>query len=178
MQKLLSVFVERIFYSCEEIICKFDRLSCPWSTKIFDYGIILFPEMVVRVYNPLGLKRSQIAQPYCFLMFSGGRERVNCKGMGKGMTIACSFYQHTIWLLLDLRLYSTLRKKCSYLELFWPAFSRIWTEYGVSLRIQSKCMKMRGRITPNRDAFHAVQDLKVIGKIVRSNNQFTIIICT
>ena len=24
----------------------------------------------------------------------------------------------------------TVRKKCPYLELFWSAFSRIWTEYG------------------------------------------------
>ena len=24
----------------------------------------------------------------------------------------------------------TLRKNCPYLELFWSAFSRIWTEYG------------------------------------------------
>ena len=32
---------------------------------------------------------------------------------------------------------------------------RIRTEYGVSLRIQSKCRKMRTRITPTMDTFHA-----------------------
>ena len=30
--------------------------------KTFDYGIILFPEMAVRVYNPFVLKRFQTAQ--------------------------------------------------------------------------------------------------------------------
>ena len=41
-----------------------------------------------------------------------------------------------------------LHKKCPYSELFWSAFSRIWT-------IQSKCGKKRTRITPNTDAFEA-----------------------
>ena len=51
-------------------------------------------------------------------------------------------------------------EKCPYSELFWSAFSRIRTEYGkihskygVSLRIQSECGKMRTRITPNTDTF-------------------------
>ena len=62
LQMFLSVFAEMIFYTCEDIICKFDRLSYPCIIKTFDYGIVLFPEMVVRVYNPLGVKRFQIAQ--------------------------------------------------------------------------------------------------------------------
>ena len=52
-----------------------------------------------------------------------------------------------------------LRKKCRYLELFWPVFSCIRTEYGeysVSLRIQSECREMQTRITPNMDTVHAV----------------------
>ena len=49
-----------------------------------------------------------------------------------------------------------LRKKCPYSELFWSAFSRIRTEHGVSLRIQSECGKIRTRITPNTETFHAV----------------------
>ena len=49
-----------------------------------------------------------------------------------------------------------LREKCPYSQLFWSAFSRIRTEYEVSLRIQSKCGKMRTRITPNTDTFYAV----------------------
>ena len=44
----------------------------------------------------------------------------------------------------------TLCKKCPYLELFWSTFSRIRTEY---IEI---CGKMRTRITPNTDTFHAV----------------------
>ena len=52
---------------------------------------------------------------------------------------------------------STLGEKCPYSELFWSAFSRIWTEYGEeSFRIQSKCRKMRTGITPNTDTFYAV----------------------
>ena len=40
----------------------------------------------------------------------------------------------------------TLREKCPYSELVWPAFSCIRTEYG----------KMWTRITPNTDTFYAV----------------------
>ena len=36
LQRLLSVFVERIFYSCEDIICK-KRLSYPCSIKGYLY---------------------------------------------------------------------------------------------------------------------------------------------
>ena len=56
------MFVKRISYFSEDIICKFDLLSCPYSIKTFDYGIILFHEMFVRVYDPLGMKNSQIVQ--------------------------------------------------------------------------------------------------------------------
>ena len=71
----------------------------------------------------------------------------------------------------------SLRKKCPYLELFWSAFFLIRTEYGeiwsysgphfpafglnterysASLLIQSECGKMRTKVTPNRDTYHAV----------------------
>ena len=40
----------------------------------------------------------------------------------------------------------SLRKKCPYSEFFWSVFSRI----------QSECGKVRTRITPNTDTFHAV----------------------
>ena len=62
LQRLLSVFVERIFYSSEDIIWKCDRLSYPCSIKTFDYGIVLFPEMIVKVYNLREVKRFQIAK--------------------------------------------------------------------------------------------------------------------
>ena len=78
-----------------------------------------------------------------------------------------------------------LRKKCPYLELFWSAISlhftafRLNTErYFLSLRIQSKSRKMRGkcgenagkmrtRITPNTDSFHAedhIENIKLLAK--------------
>ena len=49
-----------------------------------------------------------------------------------------------------------LRKKCPYSKLFWSAFSRIRTEYFVSLRIQSECGKMWNRITLNAGISHTV----------------------
>ena len=53
-----------------------------------------------------------------------------------------------------------LRKKCPYSGTFQSAFCHIRTEYGkpysVSLRFQSKCEKMRTRMTPNTDNFRAV----------------------
>ena len=50
----------------------------------------------------------------------------------------------------------SLHEKCPYSKLLWSVFSRLWTEYGVSVRIQSECEKMRTRITPNKDTFYAV----------------------
>ena len=46
-----------------------------------------------------------------------------------------------------------LRKKCLYSEIFGSVYSRIGTEYGVSLRILSECGKIRTRKTPNTDNF-------------------------
>ena len=54
-----------------------------------------------------------------------------------------------------------MRKKCPYLEFFWSVFSRMWTEYSVSLRIQPECGKIRTRKTQNTDTFHAVKNLGV-----------------
>ena len=48
----------------------------------------------------------------------------------------------------------SLREKCPYSELFWSVFSAFrlnMGRYGVSLRIQSECGKIRTRITPNTD---------------------------
>ena len=36
-----------------------------------------------------------------------------------------------------------LRKKCPYLEFFWPTFSRIWNEYGEIRSISSYSVQMR-----------------------------------
>ena len=54
---------------------------------------------------------------------------------------------------MQCRIFSSrilLSEKCSYSEFFWSVFSRIRTEY------QSKCRKIRTRITPNTDIFYAV----------------------
>ena len=65
-----------------------------------------------------------------------------------------TFFAH-IYMHRDIYINVSLRKKCPYLGLFWFTFSRIWTRYGISLRIQSVCGKMQTRITPNTDTFHA-----------------------
>ena len=104
----------------KKIIFKFDRLSYPCSIKTFDYGIALFPEMIISVCNPLGLKRFQIAQ------FKG------------------NFYitrRDLFW-----RLFA-----CS---LNIPSVKRVWNE--------SFCCLI----------YAHVQGLKLIGKIVRNDNQF------
>ena len=56
---------------------------------------------------------------------------------------------------------AALREKCPYSELFWSVYFRIWTEYGQIRSISAgkyECGKIRTRITPNMDTFHAVQD--------------------
>ena len=49
---------------------------------------------------------------------------------------------------------TSLRKKWPHLELFWSVSSQIRVEYREMRSIQSKCWKMRTRVTP--DTFHAV----------------------
>ena len=50
----------------------------------------------------------------------------------------------------------------SYSGPYLPAFGLDVARYGVSLRIQSECRKIRARITPNTDTFHAVSVVKVL----------------
>ena len=55
---------------------------------------------------------------------------------------------------------ATPRKKCPYLEFsgpYFPAFGLNAEKYGVTLRIQSKCEKIRTRKYPNTDTFHTVR---------------------
>ena len=49
----------------------------------------------------------------------------------------------------------------SYYGPYFPEFGLNTERYGVSLRIQSDCGKMRTKITSNTDTFHAVQISKV-----------------
>ena len=94
----------------------------------------------------------------------------------------------------------TLREKCLYLEFSWAVFSRIRTEYGeirlissysiqmrdntpylsafspdvgkssVSLRIQSKCGKIRTRKSPNTDTFRTVRIIDLLFFYLVSTN--------
>ena len=60
-------------------------------------------------------------------------------------------------LLTDFLPLNTVRKKYPYSELFcphFPAFRLNMERYGISLRIQSECGKIRTRITPDMDTFH------------------------
>ena len=47
----------------------------------------------------------------------------------------------------------------SYSGLYFPAFGPNTERYSLSLRIQSECRKIRTRITPDTDTFHAVRCL-------------------
>ena len=86
-------------------------------------------------------------------MFCSGRKYLFKKNLVIVSNLNISF-SDLFWKYLTL----SLRKKCRYSQLFWSAFSRIQTEYGeiLFLPIESKCRKMRTRITPNMDTFHAL----------------------
>ena len=56
----------------------------------------------------------------------------------------------------------------SYSGPYFPAFGLNTEGYSVSLRIQSKCVKIRTWIIPNMDAFRAVSDQKWHGKSSRA----------
>ena len=59
---LLSLFIERVFYSREDIVCTCDSLTDPCSIETFDNGIILVFEMIVCLNNSTSMKRFQITQ--------------------------------------------------------------------------------------------------------------------
>ena len=61
------------------------------------------------------------------------------------------YYMHCVK-SIDIRSYSGPN---------FPAFRLNTETYGVSLRIQSECGKMRARIAPHVDIFHAVVNLKI-----------------
>ena len=48
----------------------------------------------------------------------------------------------------------------SYSGPYFPPFGLNTEKYGLSLRIQSECQKIRTRLTPNTDTFYAVQVLR------------------
>ena len=47
----------------------------------------------------------------------------------------------------------TLREKCPYSELFWSAFSRIWTEYGEILCISPYLAQMWENVDQNNSKY-------------------------
>ena len=59
---LLSLFIERVFFSCEDVVCTCDSLGDPCSIETFDNGIILVFEIIVCLNNPPNMKRFQITQ--------------------------------------------------------------------------------------------------------------------
>ena len=44
-------------------------------------------------------------------------------------------------------------QECPYSELFWSAFSRIWTEYGEILRISPYSVRMRENVDQNNSEY-------------------------
>ena len=50
-------------------------------------------------------------------------------------------------------MYASLLEKCSYLELFWSAFFRIWTEYLQTLRISPYSVWMRENADQNNSEY-------------------------
>ena len=46
-------------------------------------------------------------------------------------------------------MYASLLEKCSYLELFWSTFYRIWTEFLQILRISPHSVRMRENADQN-----------------------------
>ena len=109
------------------------------------------------------LKRLKICNSFFFTQFTR-------KNLTASVIILIS------WTKVDIFKALALREKCPYLELFWSVFFRICTESGslcisdisdipvlsvstdhsVSLHIQSKCGKIRTRITLNTDIFDTV----------------------
>ena len=66
----------------------------------------------------------------------------------------------------------------SYSDPYFPAFRLNTERYRLSLRIQSECGKIRTRITPNTDTFHAVIFPKMIGYDLLMVDEFKVFVIT
>ena len=78
-------------------------------------------------------------------------------GGGAGLipTLNFSIFQFVSLFLSRFRYLKSVRFR-SFSGPYFPVFGLNTERYGVSLRIQSECGKMRTRVTPNTDTFHAV----------------------
>ena len=59
---LLSLFIERVFYLCEDIVCTCNSVADPCSIETFDSGISLVFEMIVCLNNLPSMKRFEFTQ--------------------------------------------------------------------------------------------------------------------
>ena len=62
-------------------------------------------------------------------------------------------FRRNQWQNQNSALVIRLREKCPYLELFWPVFSRIWTEYGEILCISPYSVRMRENTDQNNSQY-------------------------
>ena len=80
-----------------------------------------------------------------------------CRIYGNYFPFSVSFSSQSIITLVltlfqNISCYS-LREKCPYSELFWPAFSRIWIECGEILRISPNSVRMRKNPDQNNSEY-------------------------
>ena len=66
----------------------------------------------------------------------------------------------------------TLRKKCSYLELFWSAFSRIWTEYVETQSISTYSVGMRENTDQNNSEYEHFSRSEILYIMKSINHKF------
>ena len=63
----------------------------------------------------------------------------------------------------------SLREKCPYSELFWPAFSCIRTEYGEILRISPYSVRMRENTDQNNSEYgHFLRNVFVYKSLTKT----------
>ena len=111
--------------------------------------------------------------PYPYEVVEKAKEAVKCFGYGQNFankiafnlvmkhidrTNQGSFTSSIFFIWLDIHCIKIVRIR-SYSSPHFPTFGLNTERYTVFLRIQSECEKMRIKITPNTDAFHAVIDI-------------------
>ena len=72
-----------------------------------------------------------------------------------------------------LEMFFSLREKCLYSKLFWPAFSRIWTEYGKILRVSLYSVRMRENADRNNSEYEHFLRIVSLASVYFHFSQFT-----
>ena len=118
--------------------------SPDWSIMMLTERLIIWFNVVKEVLDKKELQQNR---------FYSNRAHSNCS-FASLKWFRKLHVHHAFLINVDKILSSIpLREKCPYSEIFWSAFSRIWTEYGEILRVSPYSVRIRENADQNNSEY-------------------------